>query len=474
MEASFEAIMTEGEEPEFRYETIEFSPGQPMQIVDTSIVHDHVLSKPRQSLLSAVELTMKEYLKTCRELLEGKYAGIREYAPPHLRDHGMVVAFCCEDGVIIRYDSRDDRLFGMAWSDEKLPELAPKVSESVVFCHPEKNFTSRISQIGLKITLGKIDGATGAHTELFNARVGFDVVLDAPTQPLPAPPSKPYCLLSVRNTLDIELRGNILPSENSGLESRKFLIRHKLTLPVGWRCIEIFPFPDINQWKPEYAKMWAENDLLAAVVSAQSREAQLRTLDPNAAARKDLGDLLMAYKSLLDSNPEREEVLQSFLKEYPALLCPAHTRVRPKLQIGDKVTDFVFQEVLGDYLLVELEKSTDRLFIRSGDTSSQLNHARNQISDWRRYIEDNLSTVQRELNLPGISSNPKGLIVIGRASSLNEENRRKLVTLENESPRTKIMTYDDVFINAKGLIENLLGPLWLVPGNTEVIYLPEE
>jgi len=465
--------MTEGEEPEIREAIMKFSSGQPIQIVDISKVPDHVLSKPQQSLRNAVGSTVMEYLKTCRLLLKGKYAGIREYAPPHLRDHGMVVAFCCEDGVIIRYDSRDDRRIGIAWSDERLPELAPKVSEGVVYCHPEKNFTSRIPQTGLKITLGTVDSATGAQREITSARVGFDVVLEAPTQPLPTPPSKPYCLLSVRNSLDIELVGETLPSENSGQQSRKFLIRHKLTLPVGWRCIEIFPLADVDHWKPEYAKMWAENDLLAAVVSAQFREAQLRTLDPNAAARKELGNLLEAYKSLLDSNPEREEVLQSFLKEHPVLLCPAHTMVRPKLQIGDKVTDFVFQKASGDYLLVELEKSTDRLFIRSGDTSSQLNHARNQISDWRRYIEDNLSTIQRELDLPGISSNPKGLIVIGRAQTLSEDNRRKLVTIENESLRTKIMTYDDVFTNAKVLIENLLGPLWLGAGSTEVYYFPE-
>lgn len=465
--------MSEEKDLEIRGGIIQFSAGKPIEIVDTSRVPADVLSEPQQSLLSAVGSTVHEYLKTCRLLLNGKYARIREYAPPHLRDPGMVIAICCEDGIIIRYDTRDDRLLGTGWGDEKLPELAPKISEGVVYCHPDRNFTSRVPQTGPKMTLEKIDGATGAQTEIICARVGFDVVLEAPTQPLPTPPSKPYCLLSVRNSLDIELEGETLPSENSGQKSRKFLLRATMILPVGWQCIEIFPFADVNHWKPEYARMWAENDLLAAVVRGQFREAQLRTLDPNAAARKEFGNLLEAYKALLDSNPKREEVLQSFLKENPVLLCPTYTMVRPKLQIGARVTDFVFQAASGDYLLVELEKSTDPLFIQSGDTSSKLNHARDQISDWRRYIEDNLSTVQHELGLPGISSNPKGLIVIGRAQSLSEENRRKLVTLENGSPRTKIMTYDDVFTNAKVLIENLLGPLWLGAGNTEVYYFPE-
>ena len=91
------------------------------------------------------------------------------------------------------------------------------------------------------------------------------------------------------------------------------------------------------------------------------------------------------------------------------------------------------------------------------------------------FTEDNLSTVQRELGLEGISSNPQSLVVIGRSRSLTDENKRKLVTLENESPRIKVMTYDDVLIKAKEVIENLLGPLWDdVTGNTKIYYIPKQ
>ncbi len=65
-------------------------------------------------------------------------------------------------------------------------------------------------------------------------------------------------------------------------------------------------------------------------------------------------------------------------------------------------------------------------------------------------------------------------IVIGRSNSLTEENKRKLVALENESPKTKIMTYDDVLVNAKAVVENLLGPIWETYGATEVFYLPDK
>jgi len=121
-------------------------------------------------------------------------------------------------------------------------------------------------------------------------------------------------------------------------------------------------------------------------------------------------------------------------------------------------------------LLVEIEKSTRRLFRIDGQQTAELTHAHGQIRDWKRYIEDNLSTVQRELGLTGLSANPRSLIVMGRSSALTSDDRRRLATIENDSPKLKIMTYDDVFDNAKAVGENLLGPLWNLSGNTRIMY----
>ena len=452
-----------------------FKPGQPMQLLPEGQTLEVTLKSHQKALMDAVGPSMREYLNTVKKLLDGKYANIKDYAPRHLRDPGTVMCCCCPDGIIIRYDTKTDQesFLAAGWCDETLSQIVPKISESVVYCHPNKDFTSLIPQNGPEIVLSKVDGKTGQESVISRAKVGFDVVIQPISEAIPKAPSKPYCIISVRNSFELNIVGILQPVEYGTNKERKFLLRNEMRLPIGWECIEVFPFPDIVQWKPEYASIWAENDLLASVVANQFRDRQLSNLDPNAAARTEFAKLLAEYKQLLDSDPEREEILQSFLKEHPLLLCPAHIRIKPKLPIGKNVTDFVFQEANRDYLLVELEPSTDPLFIKSGDTSSQLNHARNQIVDWRRYIEDNLHTVQKELDLPGISANPRGLVVIGRSHSLNDDNRRKLVSIENDSPKTKIMTYDDVFANAKAIVENLLGPLWLGIGTTEVYYLPD-
>ena len=45
----------------------------------------------------------------------------------------------------------------------------------------------------------------------------------------------------------------------------------------------------------------------------------------------------------------------------------------PKLALGKKITDFVFQDATSDYLLVELERYNLPLFIDNGDTTCQIN-----------------------------------------------------------------------------------------------------
>jgi hypothetical protein len=194
-------------------------------------------------------------------------------------------------------------------------------------------------------------------------------------------------------------------------------------------------------------------------------------LDPLAVARKKYATLLGQFKTLLDSEPEREETLQVFLKKNPFLLCPTHTKMWAKLRLGAKETDFVFRDATSDYLLVELERSTHSLFRKDGHPKKDLTTAIGQITDWKRYLEYNLRTVQDELGLTGISTNPQSLVVIGRSRTLSAENRKKLSTMNNLQPKLKVVTYDDVYDNAKAVIENLFGTIWDSVGETQIYYL---
>ena len=249
-----------------------------------------------------------------------------------------------------------------------------------------------------------------------------------------------------------------------------FIARSELRLLVGWDCIEVFPTLEFDEWNPDFAPLWAERDILGAALVAKTKGAQLSTLDPCASARREYATILGAFKSLLDSDPDREQILQAFVQENLILLCPTHVRMWPKLHLGATVTDFVFRDANKDYLLVELERSTLSLFRQDGHATADLTHAHGQIVDWKRYLEDNLATVQRELGLEGITPNPNGLLVIGRSHTLTPTNRRKLQTMASEVPKLRVMTYDDVYENAKAVVENLLGPIWDTGGSTKIYY----
>ena len=417
---------------------------------------------------------VKAYMKSVHDLLDGRYVALKELAPTHYREPCRVLAFFCTDGLVLRYERKADPDVRnvVAWSNETLFEFVPKISEGLAYCHASRDFVSAIPRTGVEFRFSKVD-ASGRAEDVLAFRMGIDTVLERP-EVIPQPPSKPYCLLSAQNSVEIQMLGELVNIGERQGTGQNFIARTIFRMNVGWECIEVYPFFQLEHWRPEYASLWAENDLLAALVARQLHESQLNSIDPMAGARKYFASSLSEYSSLLDTKPQREEILHSYLREHPALICPAYTAVWSKLQLGDHFTDFVFRDAIGDYVLVEIERSTHPLFKTDGDTSYELNHAKNQILDWKRYIEDNLSTVQRELGLTGISASPRSIIVIGRSGALTEENRRKLASMENESPRTRILTYDDVLTSTKAIVENLFGPLNAVQGNTEIFYLPKQ
>jgi hypothetical protein len=242
-----------------------------------------------------------------------------------------------------------------------------------------------------------------------------------------------------------------------------------IKLRVGWQALEVYPTFHPDRWKPEFAGLWAENDLLAAVARHHIADTQLAAIDPNVAARRAFKKLLEELARLLEGP---EEPAHQFLKRHPEIVCPAHIASWSKLPLGNRVTDFIFREPANEYLLVEIEGPLRRLFRRDGQQRQELTHAINQIIDWRIFIEDNLREVQQELGLVGISANAGSMIVIGRSASLSDDDRRKLATLQGQIPGLRILTYDELIQSAKAMAENLFVPLDIIGQSLEICYFP--
>ncbi|MBT3878050.1 MAG: DUF4263 domain-containing protein [Candidatus Scalindua sp.] len=166
-------------------------------------------------------------------------------------------------------------------------------------------------------------------------------------------------------------------------------------------------------------------------------------------------NIINKLESVINSNPKKEEEIQKLLTEHPILLDPFVNELFSKQQLGsDFITDYVVKRTNNQYVVVEIENSTDKLFNKNGSFSSNLMEAISQVRDFQAWISDNLAYAQKKL--PAIKY-PDGLVVIGRSSSLNDMERKRL-TEENHSRRghIKIITYDELIETAKSVHRNLV------------------
>jgi len=165
--------------------------------------------------------------------------------------------------------------------------------------------------------------------------------------------------------------------------------------------------------------------------------------------------IISKFDNLLESKPGKEEDLHRFLASHPVLIDPFARDIISKLEFGnDLITDFVVRRANNSYVLVEIENSTDKLFLSNGSFSSNLTQAIAQVRDFQAWVSDNLSYAQKKM--PGIK-HPEGLVVIGRSSCMTDVEIKKLAE-ENHSRRghIKIVTYDELLDTARTVHKNIV------------------
>jgi hypothetical protein len=458
---------TAEERLQLKKKRLSIRPGVPLSLEDAADVEDATPITPEiRSNVDRLAAALKLYLKASRSLVEGRYAELRDYVPQHMTQACKPTAFLLDDGVIVRYDlvENPETKVGAAVISGSVTEWAPRLSENVVYCPPDATGFDP-GDGGLKLNL-LARPVGGVDKPMSSIRIAIVAGIGA-TQLHKQPSNRPIPIVSVHNEFDIVLVCETMPAD--GRSAQPFLVRNKIRFPVGWRTFEVYPAFNPDIWNPDTAALAAEADLLAAVARRNLEDAHYAALDPHVEARRRMRELLQQLEQYLDGP---EEPLHQFIRQHPELLSPTHIRVWSKLAIGKRVTDFVFREPAMDYLLVELEKASHKLFREDGQPREPLVHAMDQVMDWRRYIEDHRGMVQQELGLDGISVNPRTMVVIGRRGSLSPDHERKLVAMENATPRLRILTYDDVLTTARAAAENMLGPLWDPGSNAQVYFLP--
>jgi hypothetical protein len=450
--------------------TIIVEPGKPLHFGD--VVETDSPPNEEQQGANLIADCLKAYSAAANDLLKGKYACYAEFAPQHLQNLCSTFVIRCRDGVFVRYDAATDgdARLRVAATNESFMEIAPKFSDFFVYFGGDPECLN-LDENSPGLTMGVVD-PTGLPRDTMTFHLGIFTTGQLPDGfQLPKPPTRPVCLVSITNEFIIEMGGLVVPADapqlREGPDVQQFVACGRLQLPVGWRAIEIYPLLGKEYWQPEYAAAWAELDVLAIAAQRNLREFQLSALDPRAETRRQYAALLAEFESLLQGP---EEPIHQFLREHPELISPTCDKHWSKVPFGATKSDFVFREPYNDYELVEIEAPGRQLFRQDGQQHGDLTHAINQTTDWVRYIEDNKRTVEVELGLVGISTNPRRLVIIGRSKSLTEENRRKLTTLQNEQPKLHVLTYDDLLAGARANLERILGPLTLTGHNVKLYF----
>lgn len=469
-------MSSEGEKQDsarFKKGILRARPGLPLSFSEEEELTDPEIREKLREL--PVGDTVKAYRDAAKRLLASKYQDLNELAPSHLKEACDITILICDNGIIVRYDTPTHEPIKIRQGLAKgtLSELGPPLSEYLIhFPTDPANYDPGPHGPQLELAKFRLD-APQAQEPIAKFR---PLILAQSSLPsgvtFPPPPHKPPLLISMTNEIEVILGGVIAPAGTElsvATPTHEFVARSKLKLNLGWQAIEVFAPFDPEYWKSEYAPLWAETDLLAAVARKQFSDRRFASLDPNVVARRTFQNLVDQFTTLLGGS---EEPLHQFLREHPQLLCPTHTKFWSKLRFGDRVSDFVFRQPANEYLLVELEGPLRDIFRKDGQPRAELTHAFNQILDWHIYLEDHLSAVQDELGFTGISSNPESLIVIGRSASLTDENRRKIAAMQNQVPKLRVLTYEDLLQNAKAVAENLFGPLDITGENVDIAFIP--
>ncbi|MBX9569077.1 MAG: DUF4263 domain-containing protein [Candidatus Obscuribacterales bacterium] len=470
--------MTSDERPHFRSGRIVPTNGQPLEVTGSNEITSRARSA-KEDLARKVGLALRAHKRALRGILQNAEAEHADYLPAHLREDCSLFVLHCEDGIFVRYDpikpgDKPSLQTGEVTGDGDpakctLEWVVPKCSENIVHVLPDPS-KFRIDSSIPSISVGTFDTITGEKKPGVKLH---PVVLAKPQfaehYVLPKPPSRPPYLASVGCETELGIEGILAPKEDGSYpgDAKRFLAHGEFRLPVGWLAIEIYPILPADYWKEEYAEIWAQLDFHAAIARKNLNQNKLRALDSRAELRKKYKTLLEEFEALLGG---KEEPVHQFLKQHPELLFPTSDKYWSKLKFGERVSDFVFREQHNEYVLVEIEAPIRELFRQDGQQREELTHAINQIADWTEYIGNNKRIVEETLGLTGISVTPRSLVVIGRSSILTDANRAKLTTIQNNHPKLRILTYDDVLANARTCLEHIVGPLDYQSSNFDLYF----
>jgi len=166
---------------------------------------------------------------------------------------------------------------------------------------------------------------------------------------------------------------------------------------------------------------------------------------------------LSEFKKLTDNKNTTEPHMQTFFENNWTFLEIGAKRMLPKFNMGgDLIPDFIIETSDFRYIIFEIESPNADLYTSETPPrqSRKLREADSQIKSYLNYARNNILFLRQKL--PFLSEDKlKGLIVIGRSSTLSTEQKKRLDQDRAYSKDYDIVTYDELFENLRAFLENL-------------------
>lgn len=176
-------------------------------------------------------------------------------------------------------------------------------------------------------------------------------------------------------------------------------------------------------------------------------------LEPSVSFLVNLENIFSRFSKTIKLKAFKERRVHRFINSHASILLPPFKNLffEHKLVCKDKrrVADFILErETTFPSLLIELESPVHKVFKNKGDFTAPVNHARDQISEWVSFIENESANCIGEMRfLTGLKQR---LIVIGRGLENLEE------MIESKHTDTMVWTYDLLLKEARERWHNIL------------------
>ncbi|MEK0337442.1 MAG: DUF4263 domain-containing protein, partial [Nitrosopumilus sp.] len=274
--------------------------------------------------------------------------------------------------------------------------------------------------------------------------------------------NKNFIVISLKNNKEVALEN----LKGAAICLRDFQIEDVETsqrvFEFLWREINIYGESMLINLNTTDAKLQANRDILAIIGSRNIGipKNKIKTNPENELIEK-LNEIINSFCTLMDDEYSTEHEIQDYLKSNPILLMPDYLKCLSHPQLGSEYEpDFILVggSNSGEFcVLIEIESSSHQLFIKNGDPSAALKHAEKQIRDWRAWLRENAVYAQKTLRVNNLHSNSLAQIVIGRRSTILENNHLKQLQAINADyhGETVVRTYDDIIDSTRKWIENI-------------------